>query len=609
MALVVAAAAVVGVLPAAALTAEPAAAATVRAFGSNPFNNILAAADANKQCGLTKNELAVVMMAPVFPEAGGTATLAPSPMTLSRWDKQSALWAFGNPATPYQKAFFHPGIGLWQFDSAGGWNLTAADAINTSIVASVAAKTMADRFCASTASTRAAKRTAAWGPWYGCGPTNCEAIFQDLYNATNDTIRLENLNLVTSVGTKGGMVTRSCLLNGVAVTCSYIDPAAAQGNKAWTAPGFNPATPISAPFYDIAHNGREWRVWLPADTGYGATISADKPITKDARTSLTWSTTAKLCDVTTSRGACGRVATTPWGPFTAEPFGVFDGAKGGIAQLSVWGWTIDPDTSNPIDVDIWVNGLFKGTVRADTPRPDVAANVAGYGQNHGFDKTITGLSAGNHQVCVYAMNVGPTGTVNPLLGCKWVTVAPVPPGPFFDVSGVHPFVDEVQWLVDQGIATGRSDGSFGPTAPVTRGAMAMFLWRAAGSPTASAVPAGATPFSDVAPGHPFAAAIAWLASEQIATGYADGTYRPDAPIARAGVAAFLYRYAGAVRGPAPRCSTAPFVDVGPTHPFCGEIDWLVDEGITTGFGDLTFRPTATVARQAMAAFLSRLLRP
>ena len=41
-------------------------------------------------------------------------------MTLSRWDTQSSLWAFGNKSTPYQRAFWHPGVGMWQFDSAGG---------------------------------------------------------------------------------------------------------------------------------------------------------------------------------------------------------------------------------------------------------------------------------------------------------------------------------------------------------------------------------------------------------------------------------------------------------------------------------------------------------
>ena len=48
-----------------------------------------------------------------------------------------------------------------------------------------------------------------------------------------------------------------------------------------------------------------------------------------------------------------------------------------------------------------------------------------------------------------------------------------------------------------------------------------------------------------------------------------------------------------------------FSDVPSDHPFRSEIDWLVDTGISTGYADGTFRPEAPVSRQAMAAFLQR----
>ncbi|HDH04199.1 MAG TPA: S-layer homology domain-containing protein [Nitrospirae bacterium] len=57
--------------------------------------------------------------------------------------------------------------------------------------------------------------------------------------------------------------------------------------------------------------------------------------------------------------------------------------------------------------------------------------------------------------------------------------------------------------------------------------------------------------------------------------------------------------------PAP--GTATFSDVPTTHPFFQEIEALAASGITTGYGDGTFRPTNYVTRQAMAAFLSRAL--
>jgi hypothetical protein len=57
--------------------------------------------------------------------------------------------------------------------------------------------------------------------------------------------------------------------------------------------------------------------------------------------------------------------------------------------------------------------------------------------------------------------------------------------------------------------------------------------------------------------------------------------------------------------PAP--DTASFSDVPTSHPFFKEIEAMAASGITTGYADGTFKPGATVTRQAMAAFLSRAL--
>ena len=48
-----------------------------------------------------------------------------------------------------------------------------------------------------------------------------------------------------------------------------------------------------------------------------------------------------------------------------------------------------------------------------------------------------------------------------------------------------------------------------------------------------------------------------------------------------------------------------FSDVPASNQFHADIDWMVDNGITNGYGDGTFRPTAPVSRQAFAAFLRR----
>jgi hypothetical protein len=119
---------------------------------------------------------------------------------------------------------------------------------------------------------------------------------------------------------------------------------------------------------------------------------------------------------------------------------------------------------------------------------------------------------------------------------------PAAPGAptFPDVSATHPFAHEIAWLAASGITTGYTDGTFRSTATVTRAQAAAFLHRAAGSP---AVPSDAPSFPDVGLGQPFRDEIRWMADHGLAAGYTDGTYRPSAPVSRGALALFLFRLA------------------------------------------------------------------
>jgi CSLREA domain-containing protein len=111
-------------------------------------------------------------------------------------------------------------------------------------------------------------------------------------------------------------------------------------------------------------------------------------------------------------------------------------------------------------------------------------------------------------------------------------------------------------------------------------------------------------FVDIPSSHPFHDDIAWLVDEGITTGYPDGTYRPGAVVTRAAMAAFLYRFDGSPAFTPPAVATFP--DVPPSHPFFLEVEWAAATGITTGFDDGTFRPNESVTRQSMSAFLHRV---
>ena len=111
------------------------------------------------------------------------------------------------------------------------------------------------------------------------------------------------------------------------------------------------------------------------------------------------------------------------------------------------------------------------------------------------------------------------------------------------------------------------------------------------------------PFTDVATSHPFCAEIEWMSQTGISTGFPDGSYRPGNDVTRQAMSAFMARFAGATLSD---CTVAPFNDVPTTHQFCEEIQWMKDEGISEGFPDGTYRPAVDVTRQAMSAFLARV---
>jgi hypothetical protein len=68
----------------------------------------------------------------------------------------------------------------------------------------------------------------------------------------------------------------------------------------------------------------------------------------------------------------------------------------------------------------------------------------------------------------------------------------------------------------------------------------------------------------------------------ITTGYEDDTFRPSALVTRQAIVAFLYRLVDSgSTGP----GTPSFSDVGTGLPFYDEIEWLLEEGLTTGYVD------------------------
>ncbi|MCC5953625.1 MAG: S-layer homology domain-containing protein [Acidimicrobiia bacterium] len=127
--------------------------------------------------------------------------------------------------------------------------------------------------------------------------------------------------------------------------------------------------------------------------------------------------------------------------------------------------------------------------------------------------------------------------------------------PFFaDVDGSSPFFTAVQWMAESGLSTGASQAVgkplFRPFDPVSRQAMAAFLWRFGGEPEVTL----AEPFfADVDGSSPFFTPVQWMAESGLSLGTPQGTgkplYKPVDPVSRQAMAAFLYRFDQEVASP------------------------------------------------------------
>jgi mannan endo-1,4-beta-mannosidase len=174
---------------------------------------------------------------------------------------------------------------------------------------------------------------------------------------------------------------------------------------------------------------------------------------------------------------------------------------------------------------------------------------------------------------------------------------------FTDVDATHPYFREITWAKRAGVATGWPDGTYRPSAKVTRETLATFLFRLVDP---EFTPPATPTFKDVPTTHPAFAAIEWLASTGQVRGDAYTKFRPGNTVARETVAATLYALRGT--GEVPEPGTQTFKDVKPTRAEWAAIEWAAAAGVMPGDPYGRFKPTGTVSRADLAAFLYRYAR-
>lgn len=179
---------------------------------------------------------------------------------------------------------------------------------------------------------------------------------------------------------------------------------------------------------------------------------------------------------------------------------------------------------------------------------------------------------------------------------------PVEPLPFVDVAAEDWYGDAVAAVYAQGLMMGTAEDTFAPELAATRGMVVSILHRLTGSPTVSA-----EVFEDVTADDWYGQAVAWAASEGIASGTSADTFSPNAAVTREQLAALLCNFA-AQQGmdTTARSDLSSFDDAETVSDWAQDaVSWAHAEGLLAGTSATTLSPQGEATRAQLAAMLVR----
>lgn len=180
-------------------------------------------------------------------------------------------------------------------------------------------------------------------------------------------------------------------------------------------------------------------------------------------------------------------------------------------------------------------------------------------------------------------------------------------GTFRDVPSGHWAFASVERAAKLRLVTGFADGSFHPDAPVTRAQFVLMLWRMAGKPAA----AQKAEFTDTANGSWYQQALDWAVETGCVNGISATQFGPDAPITRQQATAILFRYSGGQVGAEAMLTgvyAQSFTDSGKIAAWATDaIWWAVYHGLVSGTGNNQIAPEANASRAQIAAILLRYM--
>ena len=117
------------------------------------------------------------------------------------------------------------------------------------------------------------------------------------------------------------------------------------------------------------------------------------------------------------------------------------------------------------------------------------------------------------------------------------------------------------------------------------------------------ISAGAKDFADESD-IDYDAAVDVISELGIVSGYGDNSFRPDGLLTRGAAAKIICNLIlGPTTAGALQAGTAPFKDVPTTNTFAGYITYCAQQGIISGYGDGTFRPSGSLTGNAFMKML------
>ena len=369
-------------------------------------------------------------------------------------------------------------------------------------------------------------------------------------------------------------------------------------------------------FYDIALKYYDGGKWIPVNENNfpdeGVDVVLPYPNGTDSKD------TFQIVHMLTKTGSEGKIENVP---HTKET----DGLRFHVTRLSPFGvsWTkyTAPTTGGgggggggavaPTTYDIVIPSALANTVKADKTKAaagdTVTLTTAGEGtltvtDANGKSVALTDLGSGKYTFKMPSAKVSvgfKTTADQPCDGGK-----DCPSAPFTDVDTAKWYHLSIDYVLTHKMMNGVSSRAFAPNANLTRGMLVQILYNLEGKPKGTAAN-----FSDVQADAWYAEAVGWAASSKVVTGYADGTFRPNAAVTREQAAAILYRYAqskGIDVSVGENTNILSYVDVQQASEYAiPALQWAVGAGVLNGKNGGRLAPTGTATRAEIAAIMQR----